>query len=191
MNPGVITSMTGRRLYEMLCTATICAATAWGCGGKSAKTKTVPTSATPGATAQATPAAAKTVAASPHVGVSDDLAAACKLRFAEAHAPKFGFDDSVLLPGDRDVLQQVAECLTKGPLKGHGVQLVGRTDPRGTDEYNLGLGSQRAQSVKTYLERLGVPSARLSSTTKGEIGAAGTDETGWQRDRRVDLELMN
>jgi peptidoglycan-associated lipoprotein len=71
------------------------------------------------------------------------------------------------------------------------VQLVGRTDPRGTDEYNLGLGSQRAQSVKTYLERLGVPSARLSSTTKGEIGAAGTDETGWQRDRRVDLELMN
>jgi peptidoglycan-associated lipoprotein len=126
------------------------------------------------------------------VGVSGDLASQCKLRFSNSEqAPKFGFDDSDLLPADRDILQQVAECLTKGPLQGRSVQLVGRTDPRGTDEYNLGLGSKRAYSVKTYLERLGVPSSRLAPTTKGEIDAVGNDDTGWQRDRRVDLQLVN
>lgn len=106
-------------------------------------------------------------------------------------APKFSYDDSDLLPADRDVLQQVAECLTHGPLQGKSVELIGRADPRGTEEYNLGLGSRRANSVKTYLERLGVPSAHLSPNTKGALDASGTDEASWQRDRRVDLQLMN
>jgi peptidoglycan-associated lipoprotein len=153
----------------------------------------MPTPTTPAATGQAVPAAAQTgPAGSPNVGVSDDLVARCKLKLSSTEdAPKFGFDDSDLLPADRDVLQQIAECLTRGPLQGRSVELIGRTDPRGTDEYNLGLGSKRAYSVKTYLERLGVPAGRLSPTTKGEIDAAGTDEPGWQRDRRVDLQLAN
>ena len=36
---------------------------------------------------------------------------------------------------------------------------IGRADPRGTEEYNLGLGSRRAGSVGTYLARLGVGAA--------------------------------
>jgi peptidoglycan-associated lipoprotein len=176
----------------MLCAATVCAAISWGCGSKAAKTKSMPASKPAAASTQAVPAAAqKGPAGSPHVGVSDDLATRCKLRFSNAEqSPKFGYDDSDLLPADRDVLQQVAECLMRGPLQGRSVQLVGRADPRGTDEYNLGLGSKRAYSVKTYLERLGVPSSRLA-TTKGEIDASGNDDSGWQRDRRVDLQLLN
>jgi peptidoglycan-associated lipoprotein len=146
----------------------------------------------PAATAQSVPAAAEKTAGSPHVGVSDDLVAKCKIHLANVEqAPKFGFDDSDLLPADRDVLQQIADCLTRGPLQGKSVQLIGRTDPRGTDEYNLGLGSKRAYSVKTYLERLGVPGAHMSPSTKGEIDASGTDNSGWQRDRRVDVKLVN
>ena len=71
------------------------------------------------------------------------------------------------------------------------MQLVGHTDPRGTDEYNLGLGTRRAESVRTYLQRLGVPATRLGPTTRGELDASGSDEAGWQRDRRVDLQLAN
>jgi peptidoglycan-associated lipoprotein len=112
------------------------------------------------------------------------------VHFASAdRAPKFAYNDEELLPSDRDVLQQVATCLTRGPLKGKAVQLVGRSDPRGTDEYNLGLGTRRAHSVSTYLVRLGVPSTQLATTTRGEIDAHGTDENSWQSDRRVDLEL--
>ncbi|MGE0869147.1 MAG: OmpA family protein [Kofleriaceae bacterium] len=159
------------------------------CGSKPNKTQALPGS--PGAAASAT-AAKQPVAASPNVGVSQDLAAQCKLRFgAPEQAPKFDYNEETLLPQDRDVLTQVAECLARGPLKGRSVQLVGHTDPRGTDEYNLGLGSRRAESVSAYLKRLGVAPTQLSATTRGEVDASGVDESGWHRDRRVDLKLVN
>ncbi len=114
------------------------------------------------------------------------------MRFANIEgAPKFGYNDDDLIATDRDVLQQVAECLVRGPLKGKAVQLVGHADPRGTDEYNLGLGTRRAETVRSYLLRLGVSGDRLSPTTRGELDANGVDESGWQRDRRVDLQLVN
>jgi len=185
---GVIPSMTRPKLLLVLTSAILAA-----CGSKAAKKQSVPPP-TRAATSEAVPAAtpAKPVDASPNVGVSDDLAKRCRLRFASVEdAPKFGYNEDDLLPADRDVLQQVAECLVRGPLKGRAVQLVGRADPRGTDEYNLGLGTRRAESVRSFLLRLGVPSDRLSPTTRGELDASGVDESGWQRDRRVDLELVN
>ena len=163
------------------------------CGSKTAKKQSVPPT-TPVAMHDAVPATAPTkpVDASPNVGVSDDLATRCRLRFASAEqAPKFGYNDDELLPSDRDVLQQVAECLVRGPLQGRTVQLVGRADPRGTEEYNLGLGTRRADTVRSYLLRLGVPGERLSPTTRGELDANGVDESSWQKDRRVDLQLVN
>ena len=166
------------------------AVTLIACGGK-AKTPAKPPSA-PATAAPATPAAAKPVPASPNVAVSGDLAKQCSLRFSgPEQAPKFGFDAAELTPEDRNILQQVADCLVQGPLKGRSVQLVGRADPRGTDEYNLGLGTRRAESVRQYLQRLGVPAARLAPTTRGDLDASGVDETSWQRDRRVDLKLAN
>jgi peptidoglycan-associated lipoprotein len=130
--------------------------------------------------------------ASPHVAVAADLAAACRLSFPPpTQAPTFAFDDAQLLPEDRDVLTQVAQCLTSGPLAGRGLALIGRADPRGTDEYNLALGSRRAESVASYLERLGVASAKISDTTRGALDATGRDEAGWRLDRRVDLRLAD
>jgi peptidoglycan-associated lipoprotein len=112
------------------------------------------------------------------------------LRFSgRDQAPKFEFDQFQLLAEDRNLLEQVADCLTTGPLHGKAVQLVGRADPRGTDEYNLGLGTRRAESVSSYLRRLGVPGQQLESTTRGALDATGADEAGWRVDRRVDLEL--
>lgn len=137
------------------------------------------------------PAATKQTDASPNLAVSDDLAAKCGLKFnSVSSAPKFGFDDIQLEQQDRDVLQSVATCLTSGPLKGRTVTLVGRADPRGTDEYNLALGHKRAQSVGTYLTHLGVQQGQLAMTTRGATEANGTDESGWKNDRRVDLTLQ-
>ena len=162
------------------------------CGGKATKKQSVPPPVTAAPAAQPTPAAVQTVPASPNVGVSDDLVKQCSLRFASVEsAPKFEFNATELLPSDRAILQQVAECVTRGPLQGRTVQLVGHADPRGTEEYNLGLGSRRAESVRAYLHRLGVPPNLLSPTTRGELDANGDDESGWQRDRRVDLQLVN
>ncbi len=132
------------------------------------------------------------VAASPNLAVTSDLVRQCALRFnSTPQAPKFDFDRFELLPEDRDVLDQVASCLTSGPLRGRTVQLVGRADPRGTEEYNLGLGTRRAESVLQYLEHLGVSPGQLSQTTRGALDATGTDEAGWHEDRRVDLRLAS
>lgn len=125
------------------------------------------------------------------VAVSDDIMKACKIQLDNIErAPKFDFDDADLLPEDRDVLEQIARCVTTGPLKGRALSLVGRCDPRGELEYNMVLGDYRAESVHTYLARLGVDPGAMAKTTRGDLDAEGKDEDGWQRDRRVDIALQ-
>lgn len=161
-----------------------------GCSKEAKKATTPPAQTASREVVEPTPAKTETVVASPNVGVSDDLAKQCRLQLAsQDQAPKFDFDEAQLLPEDRSVLEQVAQCLTRGPLQGKAVQLVGRADPRGTDEYNMGLGTRRAESVSSYLQRLGVPPRQLEASTRGDLDATGADEAGWRVDRRVDLEL--
>lgn len=128
---------------------------------------------------------------SPSVVVADDLMKACKIQLQNVdRAPKFDFDDADLLPEDRDVLEQIAKCVTTGPLKGRALSLVGRCDPRGEVEYNMVLGDYRAESVHDYLSKLGVSQEQMARTTRGDLDAEGTNEDGWQRDRRVDISLQ-
>src|SRR5262245_46096261 len=129
-------------------------------------------------------------ASTSNLGVSDALARECALSIAHVDkAPKFAFDEFELLAADRDVLDKIATCVTSGPLKGKKLALIGRADPRGTEEYNLGLGTRRAHTVGNYLEKLGVAHAQLAETTRGALDATGRDEPGWSDDRRVDLDL--
>jgi peptidoglycan-associated lipoprotein len=129
---------------------------------------------------------------SPSLTVSGDLDKQCALHFADrGQSPKFSYDRFALDAADRKVLEQVASCLTAGPLKGKKLQLVGRADPRGTDEYNLALGNNRAQTVGDFLTELGVATEQVAVMTRGALDATGRDERSWQVDRRVDLRLMN
>ncbi len=131
-------------------------------------------------------------AVSPSVNVSEDLAKKCNLRFGDVEqAPKFGFDTTDLAPQDREVLGDIAKCLTTGPLAGRKVKLVGHADPRGTTDYNMALGARRANGVAGYLKSLGVAQDKLAETSRGELDASGSDETTWQRDRRVDISLAD
>jgi outer membrane protein OmpA-like peptidoglycan-associated protein len=157
------------------------------------KQKTAAVSTPAPAERQPAPAAPPPAAATtPSVAVADDLVKQCQLRFSDpALAPKFDYDRAELLPEDRDVLEQIATCVTTGPLAGRAVTLTGRADPRGTAEYNLGLGARRADTVSAYLQRLGVPAARLQRTTRGALDASGADEASWRVDRRVDVTLAN
>jgi peptidoglycan-associated lipoprotein len=128
---------------------------------------------------------------SPGIAVSPDIAQACGLKATTkaGSAPTFDYDKDELLAEDRAVLEQIATCLTTGALKGKQVELVGRADPRGTEEYNLGLGSRRANTVSSYLGKLGVGQPQMLATSRGALEATGTDEEGWKKDRRVDILL--
>lgn len=128
--------------------------------------------------------------ANSNVRVSDDIMKACKIHVDNVdRSPKFDYDDADLQPEDRDVLEQVARCVTTGPLKGRQLSLVGRCDPRGEVEYNMVLGDYRAESVHDYLAKLGVDPQTMAKTSRGELDAEGKDEDGWRRDRRVDISL--
>ncbi len=163
-----------------------------GCSKEKAKEPTTPTPpAQPTAKPEAKPApdVAADQPVSPSLAVSPDIAAACGIKAPAAATPKFDYDKDELTEEDRTVLATLATCLTTGALAGKNVLMIGRADPRGTEEYNMGLGSRRAHSVSQYLVRLGVAQGQLEVTTRGALDATGTDEATWKQDRRVDIQL--
>lgn len=130
------------------------------------------------------------------LSVGSDVKQACGIQEVKAapvlgQQPKFDFDSYDLTLDEKQVLDQVAECLTRGPLKGKNVTLVGHTDPRGENEYNMALGAYRASAVKNYLGDKGVEKVRMQETSRGALDATGNDEGGWHEDRRVDITLAN
>jgi peptidoglycan-associated lipoprotein len=126
----------------------------------------------------------------PGLRVSEEIARACALPESKV-APSFEFDSTAIGDQDRSVLGAIAKCLLDGPLKGRGLSLTGRADPRGEPEYNMSLGESRADSVRRYLHDLGLRAERLRATSRGELDATGTDEASWSHDRRVDIDLVN
>jgi peptidoglycan-associated lipoprotein len=97
----------------------------------------------------------------------------------------FDLDKSTLSPAATSTLADNATCLKKADRP---VNLLGRADSRGTPEYNMALSDRRAQAVKEYLQRAGIPSPRLITVPRGELDASGTDDASWSKDRRVDSE---
>ena len=98
----------------------------------------------------------------------------------------FDFDRATLTTESTPALSNNANCLKRAGTR--GVNLIGRADPRGTPEYNMALSDRRAQAVKEHLQRLGIPPNRLVPVPRGELDAAGADDSGWAKDRRVDHE---
>ena len=127
------------------------------------------------------------------LGLDSEIVRLCGLHFdvapSEEGAPRFDTDESELSSQDTQILQQVATCLTNGPLAGKNVHLIGRADSRGATEDNFVLGEHRASAVGRFLEEKGVNSARVAPTSRGELDATGTDDTSMRNDRRVDIML--
>jgi peptidoglycan-associated lipoprotein len=96
----------------------------------------------------------------------------------------FDFNESALTTEATAALARDADCLKK---VGRAATLVGHTDPRGTQEYNLALSERRAQSVRDHLGRLGTDGTKLTILPRGSLDAKGTDEPSWAQDRRVDF----
>jgi len=157
---------------------------ATGCAGAKP-----PVASTPDAHATATsPTASLPSPTSSNVSISDEIRSKCGISDADAYFP---FDSAHVTSTDHSPLDQVAKCFTQGPLAGRSVKLVGRADPRGPSDYNLTLGQSRADAVGSYLSARGLSKDKAQPTSRGSMDASGTDESGWQHDRRVDVLLGN
>lgn len=119
-----------------------------------------------------------------NVGVDERILKMCDLPEA-----RFNFDSSAVSGQAKSVLEAIATCFVSGPGKDSSLSIVGYADPRGPTTYNFGLGQQRAGSVAKYLIGAGVAEARIESSSRGETEASGTNESGWARDRKVEILL--
>ncbi|RZK40845.1 MAG: OmpA family protein [Pedobacter sp.] len=102
----------------------------------------------------------------------------------------FDFDKFALKDAAKQNIQSLASSLNQYP--GTDIKVIGHTDSRGTEEYNMGLSERRAAAVKAYAVSQGVPSSRLLTIGKGfaePIGDNATD-AGRAENRRVEIVIV-
>ena len=95
----------------------------------------------------------------------------------------FDTDMSAVREDGRQTLSKQAEWLKK--YTNYPITIEGKTDERGTREYNLALGERRANSVKQYLISQGLPAQRINTISYGKERpeVVGSDEGAWARNR--------
>jgi outer membrane protein OmpA-like peptidoglycan-associated protein len=94
-------------------------------------------------------------------------------------------------PESFDLLNQVALTLLANPQVGN-VRVEGHTDNRGKREGNLDLSQRRAESVRAYLVKRGVPDKRLEAQGFGPDRPVVSNRTGKGREtnRRVEFIVV-
>lgn len=104
-------------------------------------------------------------------------------------SPKFPFDSSLSYVEDKDQLAAFVRCMNHPSMAGRKVLLIGRADPRGTDDYNLKLGERRADAIRSFLVEQGLaPDRIIAVESLGKRGAQGyKPEYSFGYDRRVDV----
>jgi len=119
----------------------------------------------------------------------EDMYARCTdVNFAPVY---FGFDSSVVPPGELGKVDAVARHLVDKPER--VVVVEGNCDERGSNEYNMSLGQNRAQIVLNYLMQSGIDASRIQARSYGEENPAadGHDEASWARNRRDDFAIFD
>ncbi len=97
----------------------------------------------------------------------------------------FTTDSSELTPEAQKTLDSQAGWLRR--YSQFTITLEGHADERGTREYNLALGAQRADSVKRFLSGRGIGPSRMRTISYGkERPVAVCDNIScWSKNRRV------
>lgn len=96
----------------------------------------------------------------------------------------FGYDSFVLPPAELSKIRAVADVLSSN--NSYVLIVEGHCDERGSNEYNLSLGEQRAGAVRSYIVNLGIDADRIQTRSYGEERPAvgGTGESAWRLNRR-------
>ncbi len=99
----------------------------------------------------------------------------------------FMYDSSQVQDEFIPVIQAHAQYLVANP--GQRIILEGHTDERGSREYNIALGEQRAKAVLRIMEMQGVSPSQVEIVSYGEEKPAALeqDEAAWQLNRRVEV----
>lgn len=102
----------------------------------------------------------------------------------------FGFDDASLTEEGRGLVEAHAKFLAGNAAQ--NIVLEGHADERGTREYNIALGQQRAETVRRMMLLYGVSSTQIRVLSYGEEKPAefGHDDQSWALNRRVEIRYL-
>ena len=138
--------------------------------------------------APAPPPRAAAAPAPPRALTEDDLFNRESLDALNASHPLsdafFDYDQKTLRDDARAALGRDAQWLNRWTST--RIMVQGQADERGSAEYNLALGDERAKAVKDYLTSLGVPDTRIAVVSLGRESPVCRDENEgcWSQNRR-------
>lgn len=129
-----------------------------------------------------------------------DLASIGEKRFEDMYARctdvefvpvYFGFDSTVVAQSELSKVDAVARHLADKPDR--VVVVEGHCDERGSNEYNVSLGENRASIVRNYLIQSGIEDTRIQTRSYGEEkpAAIGNDESFWSKNRRDEFVIFD
>ena len=104
---------------------------------------------------------------------------------------KFEFDKAELRASDRELLSRIAGIMLTS--EDYTISVNGHTDDVGSAAYNQKLSERRAQAVRDYLVKAGLPAGILSVQGHGKsvpLVRANTDAAR-AKNRRVELGIAN
>ncbi len=102
----------------------------------------------------------------------------------------FGFDSTVVPAGELGKIDAVAQHLASNA--GRVVVVEGNCDERGSHEYNMSLGENRAIIIRNYLVQSGIASDRIQTRSYGAEKPAveGHDESAYALNRRGEFVIF-
>jgi len=103
----------------------------------------------------------------------------------------FGFDSTVIPQGEFGKVDVVADHLKDKTDR--VVVIEGNCDERGSNEYNITLGENRAIIVRNYLVQNGIAENRIQTRSYGEEkpAAEGHEESVWALNRRAEFGIYD
>ena len=102
----------------------------------------------------------------------------------------FEYNKSTITNESYEILNDVAIQLKRNPdIK---IKICGHTDAQGSDEYNLKLSEDRANSVKTALINLGINKNRIKVKGYGKTKPIAPNDTeeNKKKNRRIEFIII-
>lgn len=103
----------------------------------------------------------------------------------------FASDQWMIQPTDTEILDEKIAILEANPNV--RIRIIGHSDERGEEIYNLALGRRRADAAKTYLVEHGVDASRIETVSAGEGQPLDLRHTraAWATNRRDEFEIVD
>ncbi len=101
----------------------------------------------------------------------------------------FDYDKSDIRDDAAEALNQALGTLERNPEA--DILITGNADTRGSEQYNMKLGENRAQKVSEYLVSKGLPQQRIKILSRGKMDALApkNDLVGMQKDRNAQFMI--